>query len=745
MSGIKYPKFKDGDKLHLAVLILEANAFKIEIITAINAAKQSEEGLSFKEILRNLTPLTIENYDDSPSNTYKSTWNSRIHQMLRILDVPFLSSSSAGFVSNTKQEKLLPIDKENIKLLYSKLDPAKMWKLSSGVLVEKKMEEFALKCNYEHPCHSIIFDSNDKCWEDVFASEDLQEIKTYRLKQLDDLPVDLQEYVDSYKSINEIDGLFEKVKKDVFHPLKESSCEWAQAIIYSYLKLYMFNYFPLNDQTETDIFLRIWSLIDTVFVSCLVINDTFITSLFDLSSDHVRLCNRGEKSSNASADGRNIDNTIASTDQIERKLPGRKVNMLFKANSMEFGCVDCGRFSVFSNTKEFLFDQKQQSSISKDWSADLHRQAMCTLKINEPPKPMNSTVWCMDFGLTSHDDWMTQLSKAATYLVIAISMKNMVDIHTIQTVIQLLPLCKRIPNSSIENSYVHNYIAPILQPIFAAVERLYSRSIVKSFLDTHTKKETRRKRTEYEDRGKNTLNDGYADQELLRINQYFLIQNNIFSLRNKVCFSMSHAMLMRSETALGTQLPDLFIMELKNQGPSSCFAIVATITFGKTNKDGKIQYGSALRHRDVEVYPHGAFAQYFFSLFHHQNLPFPNFSTRRDWYDTYLFPNATGDGSITYSEQAKIYKQVLRYCGVYSSKLTHINRKSAINMVANEGVSGDQQRQVGRWGSDRMVGCYLSGLPVDAIKVLAGFTTRKGDYFINRGSIEPSEELRKMI
>ncbi|KAG1555462.1 hypothetical protein G6F50_012845 [Rhizopus delemar] len=157
--------------------------------------------------------------------------------------------------------------------------------------------------------------------------------------------------------------------------------------------------------------------------------------------------------------------------------------------------------------------------------------------------------------------------------------------------------------------------------------------IVKRFLDTHTKKETRRKRTEYEDRGKNTLNDGYTDQELLRINQYFLVQNNIFSLRNKVCFSMSHAMLMRSETALGTQLPDLLIMELKNQGPSSCFAIVATITFGKTNKDGKIQYGSALRHRDVEVCPHGAFAQYFFSLFHHQNLPFPNFSTRRDCQD----------------------------------------------------------------------------------------------------------------
>jgi hypothetical protein len=92
MSSISYPKFKYGDKLRLAFLIFEANAFKIEIIAAINAVKQSEGGLSFKEILRNLIPLIIENYDNSPSNTYKSTWNSRIHQVLRTLDVPFVSS-----------------------------------------------------------------------------------------------------------------------------------------------------------------------------------------------------------------------------------------------------------------------------------------------------------------------------------------------------------------------------------------------------------------------------------------------------------------------------------------------------------------------------------------------------------------------------------------------------------------------------------------------------------------------------
>lgn len=51
-------------------------------------------------------------------------------------------------------------------------------------------------------------------------------------------------------------------------------------------------------------------------------------------------------------------------------------------------------------------DQNQLSSTSKDWSVDLHRQALPTFTINEPPKPMDSTGWCMDFGLTSHNDWM---------------------------------------------------------------------------------------------------------------------------------------------------------------------------------------------------------------------------------------------------------------------------------------------------------------------------------------------------
>jgi Centromere DNA-binding protein complex CBF3 subunit, domain 2 len=269
--------------------------------------------------------------------------------------------------------------------------------------------------------------------------------------------------------------------------------------------------------------------------------------------------------------------------------------------------------------------------------------------------------------------------------------------------------------------------------------------LTKAYLNTMEKKETRRKREEYHDRGKNTLNDGYTREELLALIRYFFQRNSPLACRDKLCFLMSHAMLLRSETALGTQFPDLFSMELDDQGVSPCIALVATITFGKTNQNGKIQYGSALRHINVELCPVGALALHFFSRFHFENEAFPDFTERKNWYDTYLFPKKGTNQSIKYDEQAKIYREAFKKVGIHSSKVTHINRKSAINMITHHGVPGDQQRQVGRWGTDRMVGCYIAGLPVDAIKVLAGFTAGKRDYFLSRSTVMPPKELQLKV
>ena len=220
--------------------------------------------------------------------------------------------------------------------------------------------------------------------------------------------------------------------------------------------------------------------------------------------------------------------------------------------------------------------------------------------------------------------------------------------------------------------------------------------LVKAFLDTRTKKQTEKKRSNYEDRGKNTLNDGYSSKEMLRINQYFLEKDTVLSTRDRLVFLMSHAMLLRSQNAVGMQLTDLFSMELEDLGLSRCIAFVATIYWGKTNNANKTEYGSAIRHKNCEVCPVNALAMYFFSLYYHQNVPFPNFEKRVCWYDDYLFPSSRRrKGHISYEDQYETYKTVFKACNIITTKTKHANRKSGIQMISHKVISGDDMRRVG--------------------------------------------------
>ncbi|CEG77864.1 hypothetical protein RMATCC62417_12547 [Rhizopus microsporus] len=155
-------------------------------------------------------------------------------------------------------------------------------------------------------------------------------------------------------------------------------------------------------------------------------------------------------------------------------------------------------------------------------------------------------------------------------------------------------------------------------------------------------------------------------------------------------------MLCRSQTALRMQFADLFSLVLENQGVSKCMALVAAITFGKTNQHDKIEYGSSVRHHDVEVCSVGALAMNLFSRFHFENAPFPDFTRRENWYETVVFKEDERFTPITYRVQHKIYVDALKRVGIHTSKITHANRKSALNMIAQENVSSDQQKMVDR-------------------------------------------------
>lgn len=63
----------------------------------------------------------------------------------------FTETTSTTSTTNTskKQIKLSEIDKIKITQMFEDLELDKCWRLSSGTIVEERMKEFAVGCNYE--------------------------------------------------------------------------------------------------------------------------------------------------------------------------------------------------------------------------------------------------------------------------------------------------------------------------------------------------------------------------------------------------------------------------------------------------------------------------------------------------------------------------------------------------------------------------------------------------------------------
>lgn len=72
----------------------------------------------------------------------------------------------------------------------------------------------------------------------------------------------------------------------------------------------------------------------------------------------------GEKSSVASSNSRNMGRALASESSPERKVVGRKVDLLFALQGLEFGCCECGRFD--DQTKQLYDGQFKMAKVLKD-------------------------------------------------------------------------------------------------------------------------------------------------------------------------------------------------------------------------------------------------------------------------------------------------------------------------------------------------------------------------------------------
>ena len=66
-------------------------------------------------------------------------------------------------------------------------------------------------------------------------------------------------------------------------------------------------------------------------------------------------------------------------------------------------------------------------------------------------------------------------------------------------------------------------------------------------------------------------------------------------------------------------------------------------------------------------------------------------------------------------------------------------------MAEVAGAAEAQIRRLGRWNNSAMEGCYLTALPREAMRSLAGFSPRPGSYYLQRAAVKPGESLLKSV
>ncbi|KAG1445643.1 hypothetical protein G6F56_009842 [Rhizopus delemar] len=219
---------------------------------------------------------------------------------------------------------------------------------------------------------------------------------------------------------------------------------------------------------------------------------------------------------------------------------------------------------------------------------------------------------------------------------------------------------------------------------------------IRVLIDTLSRDEIKRKKEQFEDRGKPIISDCYTKDELIMVSRYFLQTNALEDLRNRFDFLIGHSMLARGESKRQTQLPDLFLVELLNEGPTPCWALVVTTSEGKTNSMAVLNMDLSL---DTSTLKAVLLVQWHYTFSRVLNLLgnlFPIFLAVKTGMRFMCLKVKTALRKWLCRTQQQAYKRALENVGINSLKVTHINRGSALNLIDEESISDNQQRGVGR-------------------------------------------------
>jgi hypothetical protein len=272
----------------------------------------------------------------------------------------------------------------------------------------------------------------------------------------------------------------------------------------------------------------------------------------------------------------------------------------------------------------------------------------------------------------------------------------------------------------------------------------------REYIKSLQRRDAERQKALYADKGRDTLLDGYSEEDLKRIAGEVwghTAQSAECHLRTLVDLLLGHYMLTRGGDRRALEISDLFTFEFAGEGPSRCMPLIMTTRAGKQNQHGRLETAGALRNRDPLICLLGAVAFYLLLRWDLSDEPFPDFQNRAQWYDIRLLKStdASPTSEFAYNSQRDWVIKAFAYAGIQSNKKTHVGRSSGAKTAELKGVSEAQIRRAGRWNQEQMIGCYLNSLPRKSMRTMAGHPPQMGCFEIRRARIAPPDSLLQLI
>ncbi|CAI5501205.1 unnamed protein product [Closterium sp. Naga37s-1] len=231
------------------------------------------------------------------------------------------------------------------------------------------------------------------------------------------------------------------------------------------------------------------------------------------------------------------------------------------------------------------------------------------------------------------------------------------------------------------------------------------------------------------------------------------------ALAVRVMILMAHHMLGRGISIRTIRYCNMFthvLLPITNSpGESSIIVLVVAYRNSKTVKDNKLGHLYLTRHMDFQQCGFGAvflWLHFLFDLvplyYNNENIVPPlDFSNPEAWSKKYVFfalfdkektemPYPTHNKWVTWAMNSAVW---------ILSKVTHIFRRSAAQILADKNLDLDSIAQLGQWDMNEMRRSYVTGIPHPAIQMQADFSQEPGDYYIGRSKTKVPPKVVKAI